>query len=142
MLFPPFGRGRRRFSVMGWALWLSICSVFCKRVGGALFFIRQKSICPPRSGGRYFYILSGAALAAASEGIFVIIHSCFKDKYFPCGEATQGIKEQGLRIYCGFDVLCLLLSEAIPLRVFVDNRRRFYSDTLLRPSKNCQSGTK
>lgn len=141
MLFPPFGRGRRRFSVMGWALWLSICSVFW-RVGGALFFIRQKSICPPRSGGRYFYILSGAALAAASEGIFVIIHSCFKDKYFPCGEATQGIKEQGLRIYCGFDVLCLLLSEAIPLRVFVDNRRRFYSDTLLRPSKNCQSGTK
>ncbi|WP_244578855.1 hypothetical protein [Escherichia coli] len=88
------------------------------------------------------YILSGAALAAASEGIFVIIHSCFKDKYFPCGEATQGIKEQELRIYCGFDVLCLLLSEVIPLRVFVDNRRRFYSDTLLRPSKNCQSGTK
>ena len=107
-----------------------------------MFFIRQKSICPPRSGGRYFYILSGAALAAASEGIFVIIHSCFKDKYFPCGEATQGIKEQGLRIYCGFDVLCLLLSEVISLRVFVDNRRRFYSDTLLRPSKNCQSGTK
>ncbi|RNP87618.1 hypothetical protein BL166_00026190 [Klebsiella pneumoniae] len=96
-----------------------------------MFFIRQKSICPPRSGGRYFYILSGAALAAASEGIFVIIHSCFKDKYFPCGEATQGIKEQGLRIYCGFDVLCLLLSEVISLRFFVDNRRRFYSDTLL-----------
>ncbi|EPB7591388.1 hypothetical protein ACRR98_004205 [Escherichia coli] len=83
-----------------------------------------------------------SALAAASEGIFVIIHSCFKDKYFPCGEATQGIKEQGLRIYCGFDVLCLLLSEVISLRVFVDNRRRFYSDTLLRASKNCQSGTK
>lgn len=81
-----------------------------------MFFIRQKSICPPRSGGGT-YILSGAALAAASEGIFVIIHSCFKDKYFPCGEATQGIKEQGLRIYCGFDVLCLLLSEVISLRV-------------------------
>lgn len=80
---------------------------------------------PAAKRGRYFYILSGAALAAASEGIFVIIHSCFKDKYFPCGEATQGIKEQGLRIYCGFDVLCLLLSEVIPLRVFVDNRRRF-----------------
>ncbi len=142
MLFPPFGRGRRRFSVMGWALWLSICSVFCRRAGGALFFIRQKSICPPRSGGRYFYILSGAAVAAASEGIFVIIHSCFKDKYFLCGEATQGIKEQGLRIYCGFDLLRLLLSEVIRLRVFVNNRRRFSSDTRLWPSKNCQSGTK
>lgn len=142
MLFPPFGRGRRRFSVMGWALWLSICSVFCRRVGGALFFIGQKFICPPRSGGRYFYILSGAALAAASEGIFVIIHSCFKDKYFPCGEATLGIKEQGLRIYCRFDLLCLLLSEVIHLRFFVNNRRRFSSDTRLWPSKNCQSGTK
>lgn len=142
MLFPPFGRGRRRFSVMGWALWLSICSVFCRRVGGALFFIGQKFICPPRSGGRYFYILSGAALAAASEGIFVIIHSCFKDKYFPCGEATLEIKEQGLRIYCRFDLLCLLLSEVIRLRFFVNNRRRFSSDTRLWPSKNCQSGTK
>lgn len=142
MLFPPFGRGRQRFSVMGWALWLSICSVFCRRVGGALFFIGQKFICPPRSGGRYFYILSGAALAAASEGIFVIIHSCFKDKYFPCGEATLGIKEQGLRIYCRFDLLCLLLSEVIRLRFFVNNRRRFSSDTRLWPSKNCQSGTK
>lgn len=142
MLFPPFGRGRRRFSVMGWALWLSIYSVFCRRVGGALFFIGQKFICPPRSGGRYFYILSGAALAAASEGIFVIIHSCFKDKYFPCGEATLGIKEQGLRIYCRFDLLCLLLSEVIRLRFFVNNRRRFSSDTRLWPSKNCQSGTK
>lgn len=142
MLFPPFGRGRRRFSVMGWALWLSICSVFCRRVGGALFFIGQKFICPPRSGGRYFYILSGAALAAASEGIFVIIHSCFKDKYFPCGEVTLGIKEQGLRIYCRFDLLCLLLSEVIRLRFFVNNRRRFSSDTRLWPSKNCQSGTK
>lgn len=141
MLFPPFGRGRRRFAVMGWALLLSICSVFW-RVGGALFFIGQKSICPPRSGGRYFYILSGAAVAAASEGIFVIIHGCFKDKYFPCGEATQGIKEQGLRIYCGFDLLRLLLSEVIRLRVFVNNRRRFSSDTRLWPSKNCQSGTK
>ncbi|MGS5118830.1 hypothetical protein, partial [Escherichia coli] len=91
---------------------------------------------------RYFYILSGAALAAASEGIFVIIHSCFKDKYFPCGEATLGIKEQGLRIYCRFDLLCLLLSEVIRLRFFVNNRRRFSSDTRLWPSKNCQSGTK
>lgn len=96
-----------------------------------MFFIGQKFICPPRSGGRYFYILSGAALAAASEGIFVIIHSCFKDKYFPCGEATQGIKEQGLRIYCGFDLLRLLLAEVIRLRVFVNNRRRFSSDTRL-----------
>lgn len=41
------------------------------------------------------YILSGAAVAAASEGIFVIIHSCFKDKYFPCGEASRGLKNRG-----------------------------------------------
>lgn len=140
MLFPPFGRGRRRFSVMDWALWLSIYRVFGGLEG--LFFIGQKSVCPPRSGGRYFYILSGAALAAASEGIFVIIHSCFKDKYFPCGEATQGIKEQGLRIYCRFSVLCLLLSEVICLRIFVNNRRRFCSDTRLWPSKSCQSEAK
>ena len=106
---------------MGWALWLSICSVFCRRVGGALFFIGQKFICPPRSGGRYFYILSGAALAAASEGIFVIIHSCFKDKYFPCGEATLGIKEQGLRIYCRFAVSGLQLLKVLCLRIYVDN---------------------
>ncbi|EBD9868957.1 hypothetical protein FLC72_22000 [Salmonella enterica] len=72
----------------------------------------------------------------------MIIHCCFKDKYFPCGEATQGIKEQGLRIYCGFDLLRLLLAEVIRLRVFVNNRRRFSSDTRLWPSKNCQSGTK
>ncbi|ECU9917789.1 hypothetical protein C4X10_22680 [Salmonella enterica subsp. enterica serovar Saintpaul] len=72
----------------------------------------------------------------------MIIHSCFKDKYFPCGEATQGIKEQVLRIYCGFDLLRLLLSEIISLRVFVDNRRRFCFDTRLWPSKNCQSDTK
>ena len=56
--------------------------------------------------------------------------------------AMQGIKEQGLRIYCGFDLLRLLLSEVIRLRVFVNNRRRFSSDTRLWPSKNCQSGTK
>ncbi|KXG90940.1 hypothetical protein HMPREF3040_04922 [Escherichia coli] len=56
--------------------------------------------------------------------------------------STQGIKEQGLRIYCGFDLLRLLLSEVIRLRVFVNNRRRFSSDTRLWPSKNCQSGTK
>ena len=37
-------------------------------------------------------ILSGAALAAASEGLFVFVHSGFRDKDFPCGEATQGIK--------------------------------------------------
>jgi hypothetical protein len=38
------------------------------------------------------FILSGAALAAASEALFVIVHRSFKDKDFPCGEATQGIK--------------------------------------------------
>nr|QWP89377.1 hypothetical protein IHCLGBEB_00180 [Escherichia coli] len=37
-------------------------------------------------------ILSGAALAAASEGLFVFVHSGLRDKDFPCGEATQGIK--------------------------------------------------
>ncbi|WP_219928687.1 hypothetical protein, partial [Salmonella enterica] len=37
-------------------------------------------------------ILSGAALAAASEGLFVFVHSGFRDKNFPCGGATQGIK--------------------------------------------------
>ncbi|EBG6822742.1 hypothetical protein FJB59_22190 [Salmonella enterica subsp. enterica] len=57
--------------MMGWALLLSICSVFW-RVGGALFFIGQMSICPPRSGGRYFYILSGAAVAAGTSGESVL----------------------------------------------------------------------
>ncbi|ETC69573.1 hypothetical protein SEEE3402_11400 [Salmonella enterica subsp. enterica serovar Enteritidis str. 3402] len=38
------------------------------------------------------FILSGAALAAASEGLFVFVHRSFKDKDFPCGGATQGIK--------------------------------------------------
>nr|WP_236926547.1 hypothetical protein [Escherichia coli] len=109
---------------------------------GLCFSSGRSSYARREAVGGTIYILSGAALAAASEGIFVIIHSCFKDKYFPCGEATQGIKEQGLRIYCGFDLLRLLLSEVIRLRVFVNNRRRFSSDTRLWPSKNCQSGTK
>lgn len=38
------------------------------------------------------FILSGAALAAASEGLFVFIHRSFKDKDFPCSGAMQGIK--------------------------------------------------
>ncbi|EOO2865166.1 hypothetical protein E9S74_RS20780 [Escherichia coli] len=109
---------------------------------GLCFSLGRSPYARREAVGGTFNILSGAALAAASEGIFVIIHSCFKDKYFPCGEATQGIKEQGLRIYCGFDLLRLLLSEVIHLRVFVNNRRRFSSDTRLWPSKNCQSGTK
>ncbi|MFP1455836.1 hypothetical protein ACLB1O_29560 [Escherichia coli] len=69
-------------------------------VGGLEGFVfhRAEVHMPAAKRWSTFDILSGAALAAASEGIFVIIHSCFKDKYFPCGEATQGIKEQGLEI--------------------------------------------
>ncbi|ECI6759093.1 hypothetical protein EVU22_19210 [Salmonella enterica subsp. enterica serovar Mbandaka] len=59
---------------------------FVVGVGGALFFIGQMSICPPRSGGRYFYVLSGAALAAASEGLFVYLFTDLSGiKIFPAG---------------------------------------------------------
>ena len=37
-------------------------------------------------------ILSGAALAAASEGLFVSVHRRVRDKIFPCGGTTQGIR--------------------------------------------------
>ncbi len=50
---------------------------------------------PAACGGRCFYILSGAALAAASEGLFVSVHRRFRDKDFPCGGITQGIKWRG-----------------------------------------------
>lgn len=57
---------------------------------------------PAACGGRYFNS-ERRGFAAASEGLFVIVHSGFKDKDFPWGKATQGIKEGGktiLQVYC------------------------------------------
>ena len=76
MLFPPFGRGRRRFSVMRDGHGISeLCLSGARRLRWEVLLI-----------------LSGAALAAASEGLFVFVHSGFRDKDFPCGGTTQGIK--------------------------------------------------
>lgn len=70
---------------------LHLCGVFIPDVF-LLWFQNGEVPGPARQRGRCFWILSGAALAAASEGLFVFIHSGFRDKDFPCGEATQGIK--------------------------------------------------
>ncbi|MGK3697404.1 hypothetical protein ACSLPI_26690, partial [Escherichia coli] len=48
--------------------------------------------------GEVLLILSGAALAAASEGLFVFVHSGFRDKGFPCGEQRRGLSNWGKTI--------------------------------------------
>jgi hypothetical protein len=53
-------------------------------------------------------VLSGAALAAASEGLFVIVHSGFRDKEFLCGENTQRINKRVQEYIAGllFSICC------------------------------------
>lgn len=66
---------------------LRLCGVFIPDV--FLLWFQNGEVRGPRVsvGGAF-----GAALAAASEGLFVFVHSGLRDKDFPCGEATQGIK--------------------------------------------------
>lgn len=70
---------------------LRLCGVFIPDVF-LLWFQNGEGRGPRVSVGGTFKLLSGAALAAASEGLFVFVHSGLRDKDFPCGEATQGIK--------------------------------------------------
>ncbi|HAX7753067.1 TPA: hypothetical protein JTJ42_003017 [Escherichia coli] len=69
---------------------LRLCGVFIPDV--FLLWFQNGEVRGPRVSVGGAFRFSGAALAAASEGLFVFVHSGFRDKDFPCGEATQGIK--------------------------------------------------
>ncbi len=57
-------------------------------------------------------ILSGAALAAASEGLFVFVHMVSEIKTFPAAKQRRGLNN-GLRLYCRFAVSGLQLLKVL-----------------------------
>ncbi|EPB9309838.1 hypothetical protein ACRUF5_005278, partial [Escherichia coli] len=87
------GRGGPLFSYEGGALWFQFCA-------GLGFFrwlylsvvTKVALVGARRLRWEVLLILSGAACAAASEGLFVFVHRSIRDKDFSCGGTTQGIR--------------------------------------------------
>ncbi|XIW30451.1 hypothetical protein AB2E84_26690 (plasmid) [Escherichia coli] len=69
---------------------LRLCGVFIPDV--FLLWFQNGEVRGPRVSVGGALDSERRGLAAASEGLFVFVHSGFRDKDFPCGEATQGIK--------------------------------------------------
>lgn len=118
MLFPPFGRGRPRFSVMGWALWLSICRVFL--LEGIYFSLGRGSYAHRVSGGRYFNSERRGLWPLQAKPFFLFTELQRTNNFTARNEA--GDLTEGVRIYCSFEFLHLQYCFISCLQIFVENR--------------------
>ena len=77
--------------------------------------------CPPQCGGRYLCPFRTGADVSPLQGWTLLGYAQIFQGQITALMECQGINKRGLRLYCGFPDIYLLISIIICLRICVDN---------------------
>lgn len=117
-MFRAFGPGAAAFQWWVPALVLPLCTVRHSKTFVCCNYSHQS--CPTRSGGCYFWFFRTGADVSPLQGRALLRYAQIFRGQITALIHFQGINKRGLRLYCGFPDIRLLILTVICLRIFVN----------------------